>query len=659
MPPPSASVPQAVQVPPELVKHPRYRVLRLLGQGGMGAVYLAEHLVMHRRVALKTISPRFLDNPEAVGRFRREVRAAARLTHPNVVTAYDADQAGNLHFLVMEFVDGVSVAQYAARKGPLPVELACAIGSQVAQGLQHAHEQGLIHRDIKPQNLMLTPKGQVKILDFGLAQFVRPEDAGTNAALTVTGTVLGTADYIAPEQTSSSRSVDIRADIYSLGCTLYFLLSGRVPFPRGTIIDKFLQHATETPPPLASLRPGLPPPLVAVIEKMMAKQPDERFQTPAEVAHALRRFAGAARAPQAGPAPASVASEATAAPAKKDPVAKAVPGARRRRRLVLCGGLLALAVFAGLFLILLLGPRLFKGAGPGAGLATASGSSPGHAVSWAGNGPQHTIVDPSRSLKEILDYRDLTGATTQEFRDWQAGLGDGFRVSYVSNRYGLGPPLFNAVAVRQRTPVPARVLVDLSDEQAGEAGDKLKAEGLHLCYIGHCAFGEQGKYRHTMLWAGDHPQGYLWLGTQAQVMGKVEELRVKGNRPFALDVAAAGEGRLFTAFGIMEPAIKWEALQGLNRDDVLAAADKSRQEGRRPDVLAPYWDGERFVFLLVVRDNPEPIDWALRMDMTAQEYRKESARQKERGLFPLAVPSYGDEANVRYAAIWVRYRIAE
>jgi putative intracellular protease/amidase len=256
----------------------------------MGVVYQAEHRLMGRTVALKVLGPELVNHPTAVERFRREVRAAARLAHPNIVAAYDADQAGDLHFLVMEFIAGVNLAALVEAGGPLPVPQACGCAVQAAQGLQHAFEQGMVHRDIKPQNLMLTPQGQVKILDFGLAR-LRREGREHGDALTRAGVVLGTPDYIAPEQTGDSQSVDIRADVYSLGCTLYFLLTGQVPFPQGSAVDKLLLHARGRPRRLAELRPDLPPGLVAVVERMMAKDPVRRYQTPGEVALILTPFA--------------------------------------------------------------------------------------------------------------------------------------------------------------------------------------------------------------------------------------------------------------------------------------------------------------------------------------------------------------------------------
>jgi serine/threonine protein kinase len=281
----------AADLAPEMLRHPRYRVLGLLGAGGMGAVYKAEHRLMERLVALKVMTRAFVANEATVDRFRREVKAAAHLSHPNIVAAYDAEQAGDMHFLVMEYVEGTDLARWLAERGPLPAEEACDYARQCAAGLQHAHEHGMIHRDIKPHNLMRTPDGTVKILDFGLARLA--VEAGAAAgSVTGQGTLLGTVDYLAPEQADDARQADIRSDIYSLGCTLYHLLSGRPPFPKGTMVQKIMAHTKREPRSLQKLRPDLPPGLPRVVERMMAKSPEDRYQTPDEVCDALAPFAG-------------------------------------------------------------------------------------------------------------------------------------------------------------------------------------------------------------------------------------------------------------------------------------------------------------------------------------------------------------------------------
>ena len=290
------------QIPLALQQHARYRVIKVLGDGGMGVVYQAEHRLMARMVALKVINRRLLSNPLAVERFRREFKAAARLTHPNIVVAHDAEEAGGLHFLVMEFVDGVSLAQYVERRGPLPVATACFFIRQAALGLQHADRRGMVHRDIKPQNLMLTRKGQIKILDFGLARFASEEAAlsglqptfdGLDAgiALTQAGTIVGTPDYMAPEQGVDSSQADIRSDIYSLGCTFFFLLTGQPPFSGNSIAGAIHSHAALQPPELNTLRNDVPPELVRIIQLMMAKDTAKRIQTPGEVANLLTKLA--------------------------------------------------------------------------------------------------------------------------------------------------------------------------------------------------------------------------------------------------------------------------------------------------------------------------------------------------------------------------------
>jgi serine/threonine protein kinase/WD40 repeat protein len=298
------SVGLTAAVPPELAQHPRYRVLALLGEGGMGAVYKAQHTHMDRLVALKVIRPALVTNPASLQRFQQEVRAAARLAHPNIVTAYDADQAGSLHFLVMEFVEGQSLADYLRRRGPLPVVEACAYARQAALGLQHDHEKGMVHRDVKPHNLMLTRQGEIKILDFGLARLGRadPAEAGPKplgiedgtGQLTAMGTMMGTVDYIAPEQAIDAHAADILADIYSLGCTLYQLLTGHVVFPGGSVADKLVRHQKAMPVPLSHRRPDVPEGLIRLLQRMLAKEPGQRPQTPEEVAKALAAFMGAA-----------------------------------------------------------------------------------------------------------------------------------------------------------------------------------------------------------------------------------------------------------------------------------------------------------------------------------------------------------------------------
>jgi serine/threonine protein kinase len=274
------------EVPGELAGHPKYRILGRLGSGGMGVVCKAVHRMMDRVVALKVPHRHLLDRPGFTERFHDEARAAARLVHPHIVLAHDAEQAGDLPFLVMEYVPGLSLDRLVARRGPLPVAEACDCVRQAALGLQYAHEQGMIHCDVKPANLLRTPAGIVKVLDFGLARLARSEST------TPAGTLAGTPDYAAPEQARDPDHVDARADIYSLGCTLYFLLAGRSPFRGGTTLGKLLAHQDRTPPPVTEFRPDVPPGLVNLLDRLLAKDPARRPPSCAEVARLLEPFAG-------------------------------------------------------------------------------------------------------------------------------------------------------------------------------------------------------------------------------------------------------------------------------------------------------------------------------------------------------------------------------
>jgi serine/threonine-protein kinase len=288
-----------------------YVLLAKLGEGGMGQVFKARHQRLGRIDALKIIRKERLEKPEAIKRFYREIRAVAQLRHPNIVHAYDADEVSGTHFFSMEYVDGEDLGAVVKKHGPLPVAQACDYIRQASLGLQHAYEKGLVHRDIKPHNLLVSggpPKadttaqpacahapGTVKILDMGLARIESgAADDKSSTTMTQEGTIMGTPDYIAPEQARSSHEVDIRADIYSLGCTFYYLLAGRPPFPGGSLTEKLLKHQLEEPAALEELRTDLPVEVAAIIRGMMAKSPNERFQTPADVAAALDITSGSA-----------------------------------------------------------------------------------------------------------------------------------------------------------------------------------------------------------------------------------------------------------------------------------------------------------------------------------------------------------------------------
>jgi serine/threonine protein kinase len=263
----------------------------------MGQVFKARHRVMDRVVALKVVRPELLARPVLVRRFHQEIKAAAQVSHSNLVIAHDAAEVDGRHFLVMEYVEGVGVDRLIAR-GPLPIPLACDLVRQASLGLAHIAEKGLVHRDIKPSNLLVASKDStLKILDMGLARLnaVVEGDAGPNgleSTLTDSGVVMGTADYLSPEQALDARRADIRADIYSLGCTFYHMLSGRPPFPGGSLAQKLLRHQQERPDDLRQLRLAIPEELASIVLTMMARRPEDRFQTPADVSRALTSLGG-------------------------------------------------------------------------------------------------------------------------------------------------------------------------------------------------------------------------------------------------------------------------------------------------------------------------------------------------------------------------------
>ena len=251
----------------------RYELLEKLGEGGMGAPCTRPGIWTDKIVAVKLLTTRLSSDAAAIERFRREMKAVGKLEHPNIVRAMDAGEENGTHYIAVEYIDGVDLATWIRRHGPAPIRQACEIVRQVAVGLDALHRAGLVHRDIKPSNLMLTPDGTVKILDLGLARL--HSDSGAGTELTGTGQTMGTADYIAPEQVTDSHHVDIRADIYSLGCTFYKLLTGQAPFSGSkyaTVGAEWSRHVNQPVPPITGLRPDVPPAIVAIIERMLAEE---------------------------------------------------------------------------------------------------------------------------------------------------------------------------------------------------------------------------------------------------------------------------------------------------------------------------------------------------------------------------------------------------
>jgi serine/threonine-protein kinase len=287
----------------------QYVILDKLGEGGMGRVFKAVQLSLNRPVALKVVRNSLLNNETALKRFRREVRSAAQLSHPNIVRVFDADQVNRRHFLAMEYMDGVDLGRLVKDRGPLPIAMACSYVRQAALGLQHAHDRHMIHRDVKPANLLVGVnelgeygvRSVVKVLDMGLARFRHAAGESTSTDVTRANTVVGTPDFMSPEQAKDSRSVDHQSDLYSLGCTLYFLLTGEPPFPKGHPLEKLMQHQMDAPRPVQSLRADIPNEVAAVVHCLMSKRPEDRFQSGAALAHALEPWCATSPTAPASP----------------------------------------------------------------------------------------------------------------------------------------------------------------------------------------------------------------------------------------------------------------------------------------------------------------------------------------------------------------------
>ncbi|HEX2170903.1 MAG TPA: Stk1 family PASTA domain-containing Ser/Thr kinase, partial [Dehalococcoidia bacterium] len=334
----------------------RYEVIARAGSGGMAEVYRARDELLGREVAIKVLSERFSQDNSFVERFRREAQAAANLSHPNIVSLYDYGADDGTYFIVMEFIEGKSLADIIAAEGALMPERAADIAAEVAAALQRAHAAGLVHRDIKPGNIMITSAGQTKVTDFGIARAVTRDGEAT---MTQTGMVIGTAAYLSPEQ-AQGNPVDARSDVYALGCVLFEMLTGRTPFAGDTPLSIAYKHVRENVAPPSETNPDVPRELDAIVLKAMAKNPDNRYASATEMQEDLQRYLGG-QTPHATPLLADDTAELAAAAGgtqvMRRPDTAVYPAeAERRRRgagFWILLSLLILAMFGGLAWLLL------------------------------------------------------------------------------------------------------------------------------------------------------------------------------------------------------------------------------------------------------------------------------------------------------------------
>jgi eukaryotic-like serine/threonine-protein kinase len=453
----------------------RYELEELVGTGGMSSVFRARDLQLDRRVALKILHQHYADDPEYLERFRREARAVARLSHPNIVTVIDRGDDGGRQYIVFEHVDGENLKELVLRVGRLPVRRALELALAVADGLSFAHDHGLVHRDVKPQNVLLSEEGEVKVTDFGIARSLHVEQG-----VTQTGTVLGTGEYLAPEQ-ASGKPVSAATDVYSLGVVLWELLAGDVPFVGENFVAVALRHVNEPPPSLLQRRPDVSPRLEAAVDRALAKDPAHRFPSMAAFAKELR----ACLAEPGGDAPPPVEDDAALTLITR-PAPSPARARRRSRRRGPLWALLALVVAGAAFAAVV----LLGGAGRHAG--TPGGGSPGPAVPLHGIGnydPDGATDTHADSAPAATDGSSATSWFTQTY----------FSQAFGGLKQGLGLLLDAGTASKLAqltvsTPTPgfqARIEVGSSRDGPFEVDSSLRTVGARTTFA---LQGKSGQY---------------------------------------------------------------------------------------------------------------------------------------------------------------------
>ena len=468
-----------------------------MGTGGMSSVFRAHDTLLERRVALKVLHEHVARDAEQVERFKREARSVAQLSHPNIVTVIDRGERDGDQYIVFEYVEGENLKQLVVREGPLPVRQALEVAIEVGRALGFAHQQGLVHRDVKPQNVLLPASGGAKVTDFGIARAV------DLAGITKSGSIVGTSHYIAPEQ-ATGRPVDERTDVYSLGAVLFELLTGEVPFPGESFVAVALRHVNEPPPSPATRRPDLSPRLDAAVRRALAKDPDERFPSMnafvAELESCLGEFG-----PDVEGAATVIVPAATAAPQPARPS----PRPRRRLALPLSLAAVAAAVAAGAVALIHYGVPGIGGGGGGGGRTTTSGPSTGlHAVALRAaatyDPPPGDGHENDGEIGNATDGDPTTYWSTEGYNDGLAAIG--------KKGVGLVVEVADDAAVRQ-----VRVVSDTPGFMAQIKAGSSESSGFHIVTRVRTMarntifrFGEPQRARFLLVWITElaHPDKF-------------------------------------------------------------------------------------------------------------------------------------------------------
>jgi serine/threonine protein kinase len=640
----------------ECVLAGRYLLRQKLGAGAMGAVFLAVDKKLDRAVAIKMLPSQSVTDAGAVARFQREAKALAKLSHPNIIQAYDSDEDAGRQFLVMEYAEGTNLGELVRAKGRIAPALAADYVYQAALGLQNAHEKALVHRDLKPGNLLLTPHGQVKILDLGLARFL--QDQVGDATLTREGTGMGTPDYMPPEQFHDARHVDARSDIYSLGCTLYHLITGRVPFPGTSMSAKYAAHEQHEPPPLEEFCPDVPAGLALVVQRMMAKRPADRFQSAREVAEAVFPHV-------AGSSHAILHIKGTVSWHGSQLGLSVEPLRVRRRRQLIFGSAMTASALAVVALVLwaggAFGPKSTDGGGdanqPTVTDNRKSEPRPSGTVGSKRESPKPVEFPKEPTTVKLDDWQILADATLDEMQTWlDARKESGHSVMWLDCVQVGEVPVFAAVASLDNRATGWKAFLDLPEAEINDAPQLAKRIGDSTFLVTSLSgYAQENEIRCAAVIKPGKPPFLIGVMPMEIVAVNLTRTDAQGYvarlvRPFPV----SGDQLRCGLYG--ESHFGMQSKYGLNlaEAELLERLEENRKDGYLPISVAAYPTQGELRFAATFRENTTKAVWEVHRNLTAADLSAKAEALAEKRFTPAAVTACPWDGAVRYCGVWVK-----